>query len=109
MRDVLNAWQKETNDSGLVPENELRERMRPGGIWVKVAQPVISENISSDTVRLRISCPTEGASFAYATEEGKNVRWLLYTGELTLKRPALIRVKGCRFGYLDSEEVMKRY
>jgi N-sulfoglucosamine sulfohydrolase len=109
LRAVLDAWQKETNDLGLVPENELRQRMRPGGVWVKVAQPVISESLSSETVTLKISCPTEGVSFAYATEEGKSVRWLLYTGELTLKRPAMIRVKGCRFGYLDSEEVTKRY
>lgn len=36
-------------------------------------------------------------------------RWLLYAKELTLSRLAVLRVKGCPLGYLDSEEVMQRY
>ena len=105
MRGVLERWQKETVDLGLVPEMELRERMRPGGVWQKVAQPVVSE--AGD--KLRVSCSTEGSSIAYTTEEGRNARWQLYNGELALKRPATLKVKGCRFGYLDSEEVVKHY
>ncbi|MCI0525217.1 MAG: sulfatase, partial [Acidobacteria bacterium] len=109
MRAVLERWQKETKDLGLVPEMELRERMRPGGVWQKVAQPVVSEQVSGDSVKLKIGCSTEGSSIAYKTDEGQGARWKLYTGELTLKRPVVLRVKGCRFGYLDSDEVVKRY
>jgi uncharacterized sulfatase len=109
MRAVLDKWQKETKDLGLVPEVELRERMRPGGVWQKVAQPVVSEQVSGDSVKLKIGCSTEGSSIAYTTGEGRDARWKLYTGELTLKRPVMLRVKGCRFGYLDSDEVVKRF
>lgn len=109
MRAVLDKWQKETKDLGLVPEMELRERMRPGGVWQKVAQPAVSEQVSGDSVKLKIGCSTEGSSIAYTTGEGRDARWKLYTGELTLRRPAVLRVKGCRFGYLDSDEVVKRY
>lgn len=109
MRAVLDKWQKDTKDLGLVPEMELRERMRPGGVWQKVAQPVVGEQVSGDSVKLKIGCSTEGSSIAYTTGEGRDARWKLYTGELTLKRPAVLRVKGCRFGYLDSDEVVKRF
>ncbi len=109
MRAVLDKWQKETKDLGLVPEPELKERMRPGNVWVKVTQPVVNESKTGDAVTLKFACPTEGASIAYTTEEGKNARWLLYAKDVTLKRPTMIRVKGCRFGYLDSDEVVKRY
>ena len=54
MRSVLEQWQKETKDLGLVPEAELRERMRPGGIWAKVEKPVISETVTApDSVKLK--------------------------------------------------------
>ncbi len=110
MRAVLAQWQKETKDLGLVPEDQLRERMRPGGVWAKVETPVISESANAaDSIKLTFSSPTEGASIAYTTDEGKNAHWLLYTGEVTLKRPALLHVKACRLGYLDSEEVVKRF
>ncbi len=104
MRGVLERWQKETVDLGLVPEMELREQMRPGGVWQKVAQPVVSE--AGD--KLRVSCSTEGASIAYTNEEGKDARWKLYAGELALKRPVGLRIKGCRLGYLDSDEIVIR-
>ncbi len=110
MRAVLGKWQKETKDLGLVPENELRERMRPGGVWAKVEVPSITETSSHGaSVKLKLSCATEGASVAYANEEGNNPQWKLYTGELNLRKPLKIRVKGCRFGYLDSDEVVKSF
>lgn len=109
MRAVLAQWQKETKDLGLMPESELRERMRPGGVWAKVETPVVSETAAGDSVKLKVSTSTEGASIAYTTEKGRNVRWLLYTGEVTLKRGSAVRVKACRLGYLDSEEVLKQF
>jgi N-sulfoglucosamine sulfohydrolase len=50
----------------------------------------------------------KGASIAYTTETGEKPRWLLYTGELTLNRPTTLRVKACRLGFLDSDEVVKK-
>ncbi len=105
MRAALAQWQKDTNDLGLVPEMELRERMRPGGVWQKVAAPVIHESGG----KLMISSTTPGASIAYTTEDGKTPHWLLYHEPLPLTRPLRLRVKACRFGYLDSDEVVRRW
>ncbi|MBK6798894.1 MAG: sulfatase-like hydrolase/transferase [Acidobacteria bacterium] len=108
-RGVLDKWQKETKDLGLVPEMELRERMRPGGVWVKVDKPVIAEMpLSTDSVRVSVTCPTDGASIAWTNEEGSTPNWKLYAGGITLKRTGLLRVKACRLGYLDSEIVTLR-
>jgi uncharacterized sulfatase len=106
MRAVLDKWQKDTKDLGLVPEAELRERMRPGGKWQQVAQPVLT---TSPDGKLKFTCATEGASLAYTTEAGRNARWLLYTKEIPVPKGVTLRVKGCRLGYLDSEEVTKRF
>lgn len=109
MRSALDKWQKETKDLGLMPELELRERMRPGGIWQKVAAPTISETSAGSVIKIKLTSATEGSSIAYTTDTGQKPHWLLYTGELTLKHPASLRVKACRFGYLDSDEVKKQY
>lgn len=108
MRDALDKWQKDTKDLGLMPELELRERMRPGGVWQKVAAPTVSESVSGSNVTVKLASATEGASIAYTTESGAKAHWLLYTAELKLVRPAILRVKACRFGYLDSNEVVKK-
>ena len=107
MRAALEQWQKETKDLGLVPELELRERMRPGGVWQKVATPVINQKSVDGKTVTAISCATEGSSIAYTTETGPNARWKLYTGELTLPFGTVLRAKGCRFGYLDSDEATR--
>ena len=88
---------------------ELRERMRPGGVWQKVAAPSVSESAAGSSVKVKLACITEGASIAYTMDAGEKPHWLLYTDELTLNRPATLRVKACRFGYLDSDEVIKKY
>lgn len=109
MRAALDQWQKETKDLGRVPESELRERMRPGGIWQKVATPTVSAVEAGTGVKVKLSCVTEGASIAYTTEAGPAPRWRLYTGELTLERPVTLSVKACRLGYLDSDPVVSKY
>ncbi len=43
MRSALADWQKKTGDLGLIPESELRERMRPGGVWSVTAPPIFGE------------------------------------------------------------------
>ncbi len=106
MRGVLEKWQQDTHDLGLVPEAELRERMRPGGKWQQVAAPTI--NALPDG-KVKLTCATEGSSIAYTTDEGKGAHWLLYTKEVTVQKSATLRVKGCRLGYLDSAEVVRRF
>ena len=48
MRRALDEWQRDTGDLGLVPEAELRERMRPGGVWARVAEPAVKDVRSRD-------------------------------------------------------------
>jgi uncharacterized sulfatase len=108
MRAALDKWQKETKDLGAVPELELRERMRPGGVWQRVAAPTLSQIAAGQVVKVKLATVTEGASIAYTTDSGKQPHWLLYTSELTLKRGATLRFKACRLGYLDSSEVVKK-
>ena len=69
MRQALDDWQKATGDLGLVPEAELRERMRPGGVWERVAAPAVKEaRPRAGMIRLSVGSETPGASFAYTTE-----------------------------------------
>jgi len=110
MRQALETWQKGTGDLGLVPEAELRERMRPGGVWVRVAAPAVNEvRPRAGLVRLTVSSDTPGASFAYTTEAGNSPRWQLSAGVIELALPAAVRIKACRLGYLDSEVVAREY
>ncbi len=108
MREALVVWQRETKDLGSVPEAELRERMRPGGVWQQVAAPTGSIVAMIDTVRIKLTSATEGASIAYTTDEGPKPRWRLYTGELTIPAGLTLRAKACRFGFLDSDEIAIR-
>jgi uncharacterized sulfatase len=110
MRQALGSWQTDTADLGLVPEAELRERMRPGGVWVRVDAPVVTDaRPRAGSVRLTLTSATPGASFAFTTEPGDLVRWKLSTGEIDLPLPATVRVKACRLGFLDSEVVAREY
>lgn len=99
MRAALDKHMKNTRDTGLIPEDELKERMRPGGVWAVTAKPTI--NVADGKVRM--TCATEGASIAYTLDTGKT--WKLYVNEFPLPAGATVRAKACRLGYRDSEEV----
>jgi uncharacterized sulfatase len=110
MRRTLDEWQTSTRDLGLVPEDELRERMRPGGVWMKVAAPALREaRPRAGVVRISVSSATPGASFAYTTDPGEEARWVLAADDIELPLPAALRVKACRLGYLDSDVVTREY
>ncbi|HUU28372.1 MAG TPA: sulfatase-like hydrolase/transferase [archaeon] len=111
MRKVLEDWMKETKDLGLVPEEVLIEMMWPGKVQPKTDLPEIrpGSGTYSSSVKLKITCSTEGASIAYTTESGDNPHWLLYTGELTLDKNVELRIKAIRYGYAESPEVKAKY
>jgi uncharacterized sulfatase len=96
LRAVHERFMKETGDLGLVPEPELKERMRPGGQYVETAAPSLARHGALVTA----SCATPGASIAYSAD-GR--RWNLYSKPV----PAApgMRFKACRLGYKDSVEV----
>ena len=111
MRAAHEQWRHETNDLGLIPEDELWERMRPGGQWATAASPSLNPAAGSysSPLVIKIGCSTEGASVAYTTEPGDKAHWRLSTGEVRLASSASLRVKACRLGYKDSEEVQAQY
>jgi N-sulfoglucosamine sulfohydrolase len=111
MRQALELWQKETKDLGAIPESDLRERMRPGGVWAQVSQPKITMAgaHSGASVIVSLTCETPGASIAYTTETGNSARWKLYSQETTLKRPVSLRAKACRLGFIDSPEAVQTF
>jgi len=110
MRQALDGWQKETADLGLVPEAELRERMRPGGVWLRVVAPTVrAARPRAATIRLTVTSDTPGASFAFTTEAGDTPRWNLAAGDIELALPVSVRIKACRLGYLDSEVIAREY
>jgi uncharacterized sulfatase len=96
LRQAHEKWRRETNDLGLIPEAELQERLRPGGVWGTTATPVITMAGG----KLRITCATDGASLAYTTGGG----WKLYVGEVDVPVGAKVQAKACRLGYRDSAE-----
>jgi len=111
LRQALAQWQKETNDLGSIPEDALRERMRPGGVWAHASQPKITTTATGErgSVAVRLACETPGTSIAYTIENGGRARWKLYSREIILKRPITLRVKACRLGYIDSAEVVQQF
>lgn len=111
MRNVLNQWMKETGGLGLIPEKEIMERMWPGGVQPKISPPVISPNGGTvkGSVRVKITCPTEGALIAYTTKEGDDPHWLLRTKEIKLTESTKIRSKVIRIGYAKSPEVQAEF
>ena len=42
-------------------------------------------------VRLRLECPTPGASIGYTTDSGPDAQWLLYSEEVELSTPCQLR------------------
>jgi len=106
MREVHENWKKETKDLGHIPEKEHMENMWPGGVQPKTAAPTISPNggTFNSSVTVKITCPTEGASIAYTTEEGKKAHWKLYTREFKLKKNAELKARAIRIGYEESPE-----
>jgi N-sulfoglucosamine sulfohydrolase len=64
LREALGQWQHTYSDLGLIPEAELIERWRPGGVWSVTEPPAIQ--IADG--RLIATCATAGASIAWTTD-----------------------------------------
>lgn len=105
LRKVMDDWMQATGDLAMVPEEELKERNRPGGKWSVTSAPQISSDggESPSRVKVTLSCPTEGASIAYTTDPGRRPHWLLYEKPIELDRPVTVRAKAIRLGFRESE------
>jgi uncharacterized sulfatase len=119
-RQAIEDWQKEYGDLGMLPEEELIESWRPGGVMQKTATP----EVSSQDGNLVASCATEGASLGWTTDPpqppqespfrfgglvGPNIegrRWHLYTGPIPVQEGQTIWFRAHRIGFMESEDVV---
>lgn len=110
MRGALADWIAETKDLGFVPEEELLERWRPGGVWSVTATPEAAPaGPFNESIDVRLSCTTPGSSIVYTTDSGADAYWRLYTGPIEIQESTTIRARAGRLGFRDSAEVTFRY
>ena len=104
MRDVLNEWMLETEDTGLIPEPILVSSMRPQISWEKTAKPYLSYiKRNGEYFDLEIDCETEGASIVYNI--GTNKNWKLFSKRIKVKNNKTLNVKANRLGFDISDTV----
>ena len=95
------AWVNSFEDTGIIPELELVEKLRPAGKELKVAKPIIK--MEDGTVQL--SCPTEAATIGYqiASATHRPTNWRIYKNPFALTKGDTLKVVGDRIGYRYSE------
>ena len=118
MRGALDDWIDHTDDAGLDPEREQLERMWPDGEQPQTDAPVFVPNSPDERgvdpandggtfagpLEVQISCPTQGTSIVYATDEGSDAQWELFTGPVELPPgETTLRARAIRYGYAESE------
>jgi N-sulfoglucosamine sulfohydrolase len=101
LRTVLERWQEEINDSGLIPEPLLAEQMRPDFMIATTAGPEFGREQSTCS----LSCSTDGASIVFTTDTSDSPHWRLYVSPFEVATGTMLRAKACRLGFHDSREV----
>lgn len=111
MSGALERWMEEIGDLGDIQEDQLIERMWPGGVQLVTLAPTAGPPPGqyAGKVVVRLACPTHGASIAWTADEGGHPRWKLFSGEVVLDSSAVLRAKAIRIGYKESPEIAGRY
>ncbi|MDQ0644215.1 sulfatase family protein [Microbacterium murale] len=117
---ALQDWRDEYGDLGAIPESELIERWRPGGVSPQTDAPVVT----IDSGAFVATATTEGASIAWTIDppgplgdlsdielaSGSPVpdgrRWHLYTGPVTVAENESAWFGAWRLGYAPSDHVL---
>jgi len=109
LRNEHLIWKEETNDWGLIPETELIKKLwPPDGIQpvTEVPKIIMKQIGSGDSVSVRLTCSTEGASIGYKINEKDH--WLLYSKPILLKRDIVLSVQSVRLGFKPSDIVVEK-
>jgi uncharacterized sulfatase len=121
LREALEQWRADHGDLGVLPEYELLEQWRPGGIPRTTAAPHVS--VADGT--LSATCETPGASIAWTVDpphsgpfpplseieqqsgspEPDGRRWHLYSAPIPVPADGPVWVGAWRLGYAASEHV----
>ena len=123
LRGELERWQQEYGDLGLIPEAELIERWRPGGV-MPLTEPPQLEIVDG---QIFASCATAGASIGWTSDppageaapgsafesttgepqtEGRS--WKLYSEPVAAPEGRKIWFRAHRLGYRASPDVLIR-
>lgn len=99
LKQAFEKWQKTVPDLGATPEKELIQTWWKGQNTPPVtADPVVSRLAN----KLKIECPTEGASIGYRLL-GKGKNWNVYTVPLETSPGQTVEVIAQRIGYGASQ------
>lgn len=129
-RAAVASWQNTYGDLGFIPEDELLEQWRPGGVWTQTALPTFESTASG----IRARSATEGArliwtevpptadteqpptpadklgslaeSIGAPPHDGRT--WKLYCDATPPPRNTEFWIKACKLGFIDSEETRVR-
>ncbi|MCB0686059.1 MAG: sulfatase [Saprospiraceae bacterium] len=102
LSDAMDQWLQDINDTGLIPETELIDKLWPGGVQPMTQAPVIK----SIENKITIHCDTEGASigFKIIEDDEEPDAWQVYTEPILLKEGQHLKTVAQRIGYHISEE-----
>jgi uncharacterized sulfatase len=118
LRAVVDAWQAEVGDLGLIPEQHLIDQWRPAGHIQQTATPTVQ---LIDGV-VHATCATAGASLAWTTDPPNPAyqlnpfaritgdpdtggrSWKLYTAPLDLPVGTTIWLRAHRIGFRASDD-----
>ena len=101
LRTKCQRWVTSFEDTGLISETELKEKMRPDGKELKVTQPKIIQ--AGNTVTL--SCRTESATIGYKlnNDSPNAAGWTIYTKPFQVQAGDTLKVVADRIGYRYSD------
>ena len=101
LRSELKRWQKEIDDKGFIPENEIVK-----SFWPNMIQPA-TENVTFSTNnqgKLELNSATDGASIGFQIDNKIGTEnWDLYHKPIELNKDQKIAARAIRIGYKASE------
>jgi uncharacterized sulfatase len=119
LRMELDQWQQQYGDLGLLPEEELIQRWRPGGM-LQVTEP---PQVRIDAGRVSTTCATPGASIAWTADPPEapgaasmfgqatgepntgGRRWNLYSQPFAMPHARQLWFRAQRLGFRESDDV----
>ena len=105
LRSELKRWQKEIDDKGFIPENEIVK-----SFWPNMIQPA-TENVTFSTNnqgKLELNSATDGASIGFQIDNKIGTEnWDLYHKPIQLNKDQKIAARAIRIGFKASQITSK--
>ena len=97
LRAKCQSWVTSFEDTGLIPETELQEKMRPGGKELKVTIPKVVQQGNE----VKLSCATPNATIGYKINNNSPnaAGWTIYKEPFKVQFGDTLSVVADRIGY----------